>query len=406
MHFLELNDDVLQLICNHLNGRHALSLALVSRRLHEFARIRIVAVFKTFGPRTLRAFHRYVLHGPRPLVHYIESIDLGCLSLYQDEDVEDAATLDDTNAPFDEAAVQLVIDLLQKTLNLRRLVLNPRGYILAQCHNFDDLAAALTSNALHRLQIVELSWVNSTIVEVLGRTHWDLRDLSISYQEGRGGPDRVSFRVLLDALANFPNLHSLDISMASFRDWQEYQFTTTRRTDHCYPSIRRLYFSYMDALPALALIHRCPNAKLVTLDPAGTRSAGKVRKIGSTMPFAMVPSLHSLSADIDVLYIASCMDPLPLVELSAVYHWRTPRLYRVVHADEEHEQQAATLLYVLQKLCPVWVQLWLMTGDAPMGFWKEVPLRAPRLRYLDLTISINERKEEYATCLVCISSQA
>ncbi|KAI0749254.1 hypothetical protein C8Q80DRAFT_612879 [Daedaleopsis nitida] len=397
MHLSDLDNDVLRHICDYLFGNTALNFALVSKRFHVLAICRVVAYFAANTPMMLRTFHRYVLHAPRPLAQYIESINLGFLNLYpSDKSTEELIDMSEYAHPFDNDAVQLLTGLLKEGHNLRKLVLYPCGYLLAQSSRFRSLAAALTSDTLRCLQEVELTKVDSTVVEVVRRTRWDLRELTLGFLSLRtDGLDGVSFQLLLDALSNFPRLHTLAVNSYTFKDWPEYLYTVPRHPAQLYPSIRRLYFSYANTLPAMALVGRCPNAETVWLNPVSVTVANKLRTPGTIpLPFATIPTLHRLCADVDVMYKACCK--YPFVGFTAVHRWITPRRHSVAHPDGENRREVIALLSVLQVLSPVWAELSLVIGDAPMRFWREVPERAPRLRILDLTISISQLNQVYA----------
>ncbi|KAI0746903.1 hypothetical protein C8Q80DRAFT_805289 [Daedaleopsis nitida] len=61
------------------------------------------------------------------------------------------------------------------------------------------------------------------------------------------------------------------------------------------------------------------------------------------------------------------------------------------------------LLDILSSASPVWAQLWLVLSPFPAGrFWKEMPVRASRLRYLDLNISLPPSQEGHPDRLVSL----
>ncbi|KAI0747106.1 hypothetical protein C8Q80DRAFT_1064644, partial [Daedaleopsis nitida] len=126
MLLIDLADDVLRLICDCLIPQDALNLSLVSKRLHALATYRILAVFIASKPKTLRAFHRYVLDPDAPpRAQYIESIEIKPHILYNvdesDGDSHGARSGYLGNAM--PVLLQLFADLLQNANNLRRLVL-------------------------------------------------------------------------------------------------------------------------------------------------------------------------------------------------------------------------------------------------------------------------------------------
>ncbi|KAI0749332.1 hypothetical protein C8Q80DRAFT_1119636 [Daedaleopsis nitida] len=397
MNLYSLNDDVLRHICDYLVGKHALNLSLVSRRAHDLAINRVVAVFVATDSKTLHAFHQYVLNDTHPRTQYIEGVELEYTTLYRDEESsQDLREPEEEDHAFDAKKVQLLIDLLDNACNLRTLILHFRADFMMES---SKLAAALTDNTLCHLQWVVLWSVNDAVVRLLAQTAWHLRVLDLSYS---GGPissvGHISFLTLLDAITNFPNLHALkitnlvDIDMVEFRTSLDHILQSYR-----YPSIRQLSVACGESLFALCLVEHCPNVELVTFDIVRPYGLNKERLNELSLSFAQWRPLHSLCGDVYELYETYCN--AGLVELNVVSHFMTTRELRVVDPDGVHQQNVSMLQSVLRTLSPVWAQLSLEIGGAPLRFWRDVPACAPRLLYLDLKVSLPCLKEEYATWL-------
>ncbi|KAI0749242.1 hypothetical protein C8Q80DRAFT_1119579 [Daedaleopsis nitida] len=395
----ELNDDVLRHIAHYLTGCNALNLALVSKRLHDLALNRVVETFVASSPDKLRAFHRYVLDNAHRRAHHIESLEIDYMAFYREEDMDVVGCVDnDDDYQFDEGTVQLVIDLLEHVPNLRKLALHPRSDVLSRCGNFSKLAFALTSDALRRLQWVELNSLNNTVLRLLSQTRWDLRVLSLRHQERWEDDDYLSYSALVDALATFPNLHTFKLCDFNIAEWDPSSVLPQRTERRTFTKIHRLVLDYGDTALALDLINRCPNVKLLVLDLVQLNSTTMEElKPPGSHPFPAWPPLHSLRSDVHELHEMLCSELL--VDANPVLHLQT--LTKAYPADTGGEDEGgnAMLLSLLTKLPPVWAQLWVEVGSAPMRLWKDVPERAPRLRYLDLKISIPALKEEYANWL-------
>ena len=63
MHLIDLDDDVLRHVCDHLLGLDALHLSLTAKRLYDLAIDRVGIAFGTRKRSTLLSFHASILHG-------------------------------------------------------------------------------------------------------------------------------------------------------------------------------------------------------------------------------------------------------------------------------------------------------------------------------------------------------
>ncbi|KAI0749244.1 hypothetical protein C8Q80DRAFT_1269148 [Daedaleopsis nitida] len=395
MHLFELNNDALQHICDRLAGKDALNLSLVAKHLHPLAINRVVAMVTTTHPKALRAFHDYVLDSNRPRVQHVEGIDVQFMSFFADAECV-TSVLDDSedeiHYTYDNQPILLFIEILERAHRLRSLTMDPRLDLMMRSTHSGRFASALTSATLCQLRWAKLASVDNNIVELIGKTRWDLRVLSLdcsnrsSGNHARQGSTRILFHSLLQTLTNFPHLHTLEVINLNDTDWYIFKATAPSPLDsqrYIFPTIRRLYLGPGANLPALDLIGRCPRSVLVALQdgdgPAMDPGFGAGNAQISCV-FPPWPSLYSLKADIIALHKACC--ERGLVKVQSVHHFEHSISLRSLAVDEDRNIRET--LCMLRRLSPVWAQLHIEVAGVPMDFWTQIPGCAPRLRYLDL----------------------
>ena len=463
MQLSDLNDDVLRHVCAYLSGTDALSFALAGKRFHELAVVRVGVDFRTDDHYELVLFHKGMCGVDPPRTQYIESMvirseafedydgeikvgsdedgsggeddsdgeggsgDEDCSSLDGHtevrknksdsegeesdngaEDEEDAAQASESDSEGDEDSpeesedgsnseaagknVALLVDLLTGACNLRRLLLES-VHTLMTCNS--QLAPALV--ALPRISRLELTGVSDTVVALVGQTGWDLHILSLDYpllDEDPLPEEQIrTVPVLMDTLAKFPNLHTLEIKNFLLEDWRAMQQVLSS-THRVFPSIRRLFLNESQVSFALGLADHCPNASLIDV---GTFHMEDPEELPSR-PFSSWPPLRSLRAPLSTLHKACCS--ARVLELNPVDHFCIPHAVDVADPDDADRAEIQQLLCLLKKTSPVYARLSLAVGCKPVAFWGQVAERAPRLRFLELEISIRELREDYMDWVV------
>ncbi|KAI0757824.1 hypothetical protein C8Q80DRAFT_123656 [Daedaleopsis nitida] len=351
-----------------------------------------------------------VLNDANPRAHHIESLKVDSRALYRDEELDKVASTHGVTEELvycSDDALRLLISLLQNACNLRSLILSDaRTDIILRMGCSHDFFAALTGPHLRRLQLVDLFTVNASVLAHIGRPYWyKLRALSftcygpgLSDWEIDSAPSIIP--ILLDTLPRFSHLHTLQIhaiSLAADLDaWTE----LSRPRPLC-PSICRLYFTLDISVPPpraiYYLISQCPNLELLSITPSiiyGPLAHKPPEPLPSasaaSFPVAW-PSLRVLDVGIADMYYLCFSAPHP-VQVRPVYRLHTPVPLLVpgsIHHMSDHPgDQRSMLLDILRSASPVWAPLWLELGAVPVGFWREVSSCAPRLRYLDLKISL------------------
>ncbi|KAI0706995.1 hypothetical protein C8Q76DRAFT_860238 [Earliella scabrosa] len=398
MNLVDLNDDVLRYICDHLSGKDALHFALTAKHFHHLAITRVGVSFTAGDHYELFLFLRSGMHrGVPSRLPHLENLYLS-FGVFQDDDDnrEVADWSDDEDREIDEgevvpgrSGIRLLIELLSGACNLRRLTL-PAVHALLDRNA--RLAPALV--ALPRLQHVTLENISDTVVKFLGETGWDLLTLHLDYTlryRGDQHPEEGvrTVPVLLGALAQFPNLHTLKITDLDLEDREAFP-ATQPKTTLVFPSIRRLFIAQNQALFALSLIDRCPNIEVVDLGACNLANYTELE----TRSFTSWPALRSLRVTMDLIHIAICTDRV--LGLSITNHLQIADTLSVADPEGEDEYNIRRLLCILGKTSPVYAQLSVAVGPEPMNFWDRVAAWAPRLRYLELKVSIEDLDQKRA----------
>ncbi|KAI0749203.1 hypothetical protein C8Q80DRAFT_1119555 [Daedaleopsis nitida] len=228
---------------------------------------------------------------------------------------------------------------------------------------------------------------------------WDLRALYLEYGTrdswyswGKDSTEyaAVTYPAILDAISRFPNLDTLRIADFEHVEWEEFG-ESLHNTTPVFPSIRRVFISYGHALSALALVDRCPNIELVDI----SQDEPNPEEVASR-PRSSWPALRSLRCNTFAMHPVCCTPRV--LELGTADHLQLQNELSVVDVDNNSEDQSA-LLCILQCASPLWLQLRVEVGAQPMRFWADVVPLAPRLRYLELRVTIRTLKEEYADWL-------
>ncbi|KAI0706997.1 hypothetical protein C8Q76DRAFT_786717 [Earliella scabrosa] len=267
------------------------------------------------------------------------------VSLTRHSAVLTSASRDDLISRRENELVQildLLVELLSVARNLRSLTLHAAHALL---HRSNHLGSALA--ALPHLQHLTLAGVSDTVVKFLGETSWDLRTLNIDYLEiryDRLGDDRPraleeqvgAIPVLHNTLARFHNLHTLKITHFEFAGWNLSGFAPTRSSP-IFPRIRRLFLA------------------------------------------------NNIALFIEVARIPGTVDHLQITD--AIF---------LDLPEDENEYNVEDLLRLLERMSPVYAQLSVIVRSQPMNFWGRVAACAPRLRYLELQVSMDHLDEERA----------
>ncbi|KAI0707031.1 hypothetical protein C8Q76DRAFT_800399 [Earliella scabrosa] len=245
--------------------------------------------------------------------------------------------------------------------------------------------------ALRYLRRVDFDTVSDPTIAWVGKTGWNLHTLSLDYDDPEvvNRPHiqnhRCTLPILLDTIAQFPYLHTLKVRSCRFSlslsDIPNYDPPIFR-------SVQKLFL--WNATPrALDLVNLFPNVSLVDFDYDPLYDQEEFQ-----------PSLGPRWPPIDSLILTS-LDTVRCASqrLNTARHIQIGRDISVADPDGTDSRNIATLVDVLQKVSPVHAQLSVEVGTPPMRFWARVEAVAPRLRYLELKVSLEDLKQEYASWL-------
>nr|VWP01837.1 Uncharacterized protein [Ganoderma boninense] len=205
---------------------------------------------------------------------------------------------------------------------------------------------------------------------------------------------------LLDVVAAFP--HLLTLKLVRFRPWHSFLSPSPRHARSMLPfipSVRRLFLTGTTPA-ALDLVGLCPNVSLV--------SAG-IRDLIWDMDEGDFPSPWPLTMDnTEALgppwnplrsIILSSKEGLHDVEavLGSAFHLHiVPQLRCTNWAGSQYAPDVDQLLDIVKKVSPVRMQVSMEIGGEPMRFWERVAELAPRLRFLELKVTLQEGQQDEA----------
>ncbi|KAI0364467.1 hypothetical protein BV20DRAFT_857487 [Pilatotrama ljubarskyi] len=385
MDLISLNEDVLHGIVSMLSGEDALSLSLTSRRMHDLAIHRVAAVIVCKDGRELRLLHRYLFFGSRP-----RGQDLERFSLYKDDGLRldseawfarpeaPLETLDEESF-YDWSRLNIILDILVNAPNLRHVKLPLLHPALEHDPRLRDALRALS-----RLVSLNFDTVGDTTLMFIQSLHClGLRQMVLEFHCGdiagryriRGEP--VTFTILVETLARFPSLQTLRLELfrprTSFFDEHGY-------TPHLFPTLRSLDLWGVSP-QALDLVQLCPGVSSidfrlheVTLPNDSTLSSTEHRA------GARWPTLRSLT-------FASLVEAVCAQNLVNEVHRLHIRREELDVAGPGG-RSLPVLLEILRGTSPVGLYLSLAVRPEPMAFWDEVAAVAPRLRFLELKMTV------------------
>ncbi|KAH9847224.1 hypothetical protein C2E23DRAFT_524152 [Lenzites betulinus] len=384
MHLLDLPDDVLILICSHLHGRDALNVALTSKQLVDLALPRVAAVITCWKPSMLRKLHAYMVNGPAQRARHIQvlSIDTHTFGGY---DPEEANTSDDGEQPGDDlyyaanfSQANIIGGLLMHAQNIQELCLER----FQPCLRRDPrIGVALAS--MPRLTKLRLSTLGDYTLEVLRSCSFDLRHLTLSYFIEEDYPlegETRTLPALLSTLALYRNLHIVKLWNFTPHTCFSEDFIPPQL-----PSITYLRLSESTP-PALNMVELCPNLNtlIYSEDP-------------QAFDFADELNLRHLSGkpwpDLRRLMLGE-HDEIPSVRRRLA---RVEQLHigGVLSNSEADAPDVARFFALLRQTSPVELYLSVRVRHSPILFLSHIPPLAPRLRVLELKVSIPSPSLDY-----------
>ncbi|KAI0351784.1 hypothetical protein OH77DRAFT_1429380 [Trametes cingulata] len=387
MTLFSLNEDVLRVIFSSLHGKDALNLSLTSKSIHDLAIHRVAAVAVCKDGRDLRLLHRYLFFGARPRGRYLERLSIyKNYGLSLDEEAwyaRPAVSTEtyDNDSYYDWTRLNLILDILMNAPNLRHLKLPLLHPALERDPRLLDALRALP-----RLLSLNFDTVGDTTVTFMQSLccsglqrlalEFHCRSVALRY-EIKG--EHITLTSLTDTLARCPRLRSLRLEL--FRP-KSSLLDDTGYSARILPAIRSIDLWGVSP-QALDLVQLCPNVSSVdfglfevTLSHDAALSSTE-RRAGPPWP-----ALRSLT--VATLVEAVCVQDL----VSEVHrlHVRRDEI-DLAHPDG---YTFPVLLEVLRRSSPVGLFLSLAVRPEPMVFWREVAVAAPRLRYLELKLTVEQ----------------
>ncbi|OJT09979.1 hypothetical protein TRAPUB_13542 [Trametes pubescens] len=385
MQLLELPDDVLILIFSNLYDRHALNLALASKRLADLALPRVAAVINCWKPSMLRRLHAYMLDDPNPRAHYLQNltVDVHTFGEY-DSDASDGTSSvhSDDNVYYATSFSQanLVGDLLLRAQNICELSLERFQPCLLRDPR---IGAALAS--MSRLANLRLSTLGDRALPILGSCASDIRRLTLSYYVDDDYPlegETKTLPPLLSALAPFRHLQIVKLwNFTPSVSWAD-DFIPPQ-----FPSITYLRLSESTA-PALDMVELCPNLSTLIFSADSQESMNAPVRPRAGKPWTPLQRLM-LGEHEDIVSVVDRLSHVELLQISG--ELRVPS-----NTDNEGITRFVDLLRVTS---PIELYLSVVVPNTPVAFLHTIPQVAPRLRVLELKVNVPEPSMDYADWL-------
>ncbi|KAH9885755.1 hypothetical protein C8Q73DRAFT_294046 [Cubamyces lactineus] len=358
-----LNDDILRHILSYLWKRDALNAALCSKRFRDLALPRVAAVANAGSPTSLRRLCAYMLSGTPPRAQYLEDLTITLTTF----DYPSHAPYSDY---WDFSQAHLVGDLLLAARRLRRIAFERFHPCVAA-----DPRIGEALFAMDRLVSAEFATVADSTFELLPGLNRNLRALQLMYfwehDEQPLEDETKTFPPLLMALSPLHRLSTLGVLYFDPPDGS----LTGRSDRHLLqlPSIRTLRFSLSSA-SALELVDVCPNVTHIDFSSARLNPGDQVCD-GPSWPPLQAMTLGGYREVKCIAHRVGAVDKLAI--------------YDIIKVDAADEPETVTdLLAFLAQASPVSMSLRVSFQAAPMAFWGRVAPVAPRLRMLELTVSL------------------
>ncbi|EIW57158.1 uncharacterized protein TRAVEDRAFT_72348 [Trametes versicolor FP-101664 SS1] len=382
MQLLDLPDDVLILIFSHLYDKHALNVALASKRLAELALPRVAAVINCWKPSMLRRLHAYMLDDQNPRAQYLQhlTVEVHTFGEYDSDASDDASSVhsdDHTYYAANFSQANLLGDLLLRAQNICELSMERFQPCLLRDPRIGTALASMT-----RLANIRLSTLGDGALSILGSFASDLRRLTLSYYDDDDYPlegETQTLPPLLSALAPFRHLQIVKLwnftpSISWGDDFDPPQF----------PSITYLRLSDCTA-PALDMVELCPNLSTLIYSTDFQEFIVAPVRPRAGRPWPPLKRL-TLGEHEDIVSVVDRLSHVELLQISG--ELRVPS-----SNDSEDITRFIDLLRVtsLREL-----YLSVVVPNTPMAFLHTIPRVAPKLHVLELKVSTPEPHLEYA----------
>ncbi|KAI0730941.1 hypothetical protein C8Q76DRAFT_343209 [Earliella scabrosa] len=370
MQLVDLNDDVVLHICNYLWGLHALQFSLTAKRFYTCAIHRIGITFWTKKFSHLHQFHRYLLNGAR-------AEHLRTLGLYHRVFANDH--MPGQSSSGEDSPTRTLVEVLAIARNIRTLMLADSHFLLQHNSQVRSALAALT-----QIRHVELRSVTDTVLSSVGTMGWtSLHTLSFDDLD-TSNEVWTSTAMLVETLAQLPCLRTLKIrGFVTWHGQDPREGIPPSAMETVFPSIRQLFVVNSGVVLAFDLADRCPNIEVFDHSTCFVSYSSNDFEQLKDRGYNRLPPMRSLRAVMEgITSIDSVLNLADHLQLSD----------EICDTWAPHINELCDTLRVIS---PVYLQLSVSVMPKPMRFWEKAAGFAPRLRYLDLTVRIDDRGSEF-----------
>ncbi|KAI0351793.1 hypothetical protein OH77DRAFT_1523906 [Trametes cingulata] len=367
---LELNDDVLRHVVSFLHGRDALQVALCSKYMCSIALPRVPAIAVCASPRELRETCAYMLSGNPLRAQYLEDLTISYLAFDYPVPEEPEIAQHMFSDYWDFSQARLIGDLLLQAPRKRRITLER----LHPCLHVDPrIGQALAS--MDQLVAADLATIADATFARLPPLNANLRWLRLGYfweEDDELPGETKTLPPLLTVLGRYRHLHTLELWNFNPPAVGVRQYFSVDNMPSL-PAVRNLRLC-VSSVGALELVEFCPNL----LDVDFTLSYDE--PLVQLPDGPRWPSLRRLTL--------STYRVIPWI-LNRVNGAKRLRITEKLGLGEEDEKGYINmLLRLLAQTSPIALSLSVKLQAAPMAFWDQVAELAPRLRTVELTVSL------------------
>ncbi|KAI0069561.1 hypothetical protein K474DRAFT_1680836 [Panus rudis PR-1116 ss-1] len=359
---LDLNDDVLRIIFTHIPN--IMNVALTCRRIHDLAIECIIAVVWIRTTERLRRLCNYALSPPRYRAVYIEELSVWTKT-HEDREANDRA----------QDADALLGKLLVKAQNLRSIEINRFAGVMKK-----SSLARKALGTMSYLTEATLLDINEASLSVLPSMK-HLRTMTLYFE---GSP---KVEALVTALAACPSLLKLTLKAKPSLGLPP---KCSHVPSSSITSLQDLTL-YWCSSRTLELVHVCPNLSSLTIEGMD-RAKGAELKVIEQFP----PKLRRIYIpQLPYFYLVerSCA-PGALQFLHLGDHWSHESIIYLGNEEDHSVRVTRQVLALIRGTSPVGLRICLHAPLQPDSFWATLAATAPRLRFLDITISLRSESPD------------
>ncbi|KAH9935361.1 uncharacterized protein B0H18DRAFT_975524 [Fomitopsis serialis] len=385
MRLLDLDEYSLSSVVSFLDRCDSLSLSLTSRRIHPLAKHHALSAINIKTAAQLERISSYLLADVTNRLHFVRALTVSRAAFGSRGRYEETQ---------DFSAATLLADVLELAPHMKMLRLEAAGALFEA-----EPRIASVICRLNQLLDLDLRDLTSDSFEVVGRLSCTPRRLSLHDTYSGSDEDRCDATSLLSApvMQSVRSLHLYHLRIADqqpppvdggvchaplqwpeLRDLKiEYTYVSVATLVHAFPTVKSIHF---DSRQSMEEWEKKDTIEALMFRTR-SRTAGSRSGAAGTEGF---PSAETACwGYLDRAYGTS----------EDFTQWKIACKIRWLMLGSESKSSAPQILPILQRTSPVVLSLQDLPAMLDMTFWQDFIHSAPRIRYLDLTISSDSMVE-------------